>query len=460
MDDNPAQQEERDKRPLRPGNFSRERLLTLLPIAAGVLLGAALVTLVVAMAVRAMRSRGEPGGIPLEMTRISSPSPLLPSAPPVLEIGETQISLPVPTRLEVGDRSFPVQSTTADEERWPAVSVQPGTATWAYGTVINYVFGLESTSENQEMVEGLRQGDLIHLLLSNGTRLTFKVRQSRETSLDDPSTAAQSRPGLTLALLGEGEDQWVASAEFESAMEQTSAAGGTTAEIGQSVQVGNARLIVTDGHAEPGEGSSPRGTMVYLVEFSVTNTGSNPLSSQGLSMELVDGLGNRYMLSPIASAAGRHGPLSGAIQPGQEREASAGYIVPATLTGPNLTWLFRPQLDSEVQARVSIPYTPEAVTRVAPEVSFLQAFLGEGGEALHIVAEIHNEGSASLTVTADDVLLSSSAGPGELQMAAPPFPWAIAGGDTREVELQFARPEAQSCVITLLGYTSEISGLP
>ena len=70
-------------------------------------------------------------------------------------------------------------------------------------------------------------------------------------------------------------------------------------------------------------------------------------------------------------------------------------------------------------------------------------------------------GVASLSeATAADVSLSSSAGPGELRVAAPPFPWTVAAGQSREVELQFLRPEASSCVVTILGYTFEVSGLP
>jgi hypothetical protein len=45
-------------------------------------------------------------------------------------------------------------------------------------------------------------------------------------------------------------------------------------------------------------------------------------------------------------------------------------------------------------------------------------------------------------------------------MAAPPFPWTIAPEDSRIVELQFARPEASSCAVDILGFTFEISGLP
>jgi len=447
------------EKPTLPKRLRKIELRTLLPIAAGILLVVALIALILAMAIRSLVAPEQSAGIPLEVTRVFVSSLPTPSSPPVAEVGGDQMSLPVPILLEAGGDSFSVQPSPPGQENPFAIPPRPGTVTWAYGTVINYVLGTEPSSENREMLEGLGQGDPVLLHLSNGTRLTFRVADIQETSPDDPAIFSQSHTGLTI-VLPDGEEQWlVVTADFEAAMEPTPVPGGTTVGVGQAVQVGDARITVTEGHVERVE-SLPPGTMAYLVEFSVANTGSTPLNADGFLMELVDGTGNRYLLSPAASSAGRFGPPSGLIQPGQERSGSAGYVVPTTLAGPALTWVFGPEPGSEVRAYISIPYTPETATPSAPEVDVLQAFLGEGGDVLHIVAEIHNAGGSDLRVTSLDISLSSSAGPGELQVAAPPFPWTIGAGATREVELQFARPEASACIITILGYTFEISGLP
>jgi hypothetical protein len=58
-----------------------------------------------------------------------------------------------------------------------------------------------------------------------------------------------------------------------------------------------------------------------------------------------------------------------------------------------------------------------------------------------------------------DIILSSSAGMGELIMDAPPLPWTIEPGQTRVIELQFETPDASSVLLTLLGHSFEISGL-
>jgi hypothetical protein len=48
---------------------------------------------------------------------------------------------------------------------------------------------------------------------------------------------------------------------------------------------------------------------------------------------------------------------------------------------------------------------------------------------------------------------------GKLIMDTPPLPWTIEPGQTRVIELQFESPDASSVLLTLLGYSFEISGL-
>lgn len=441
----------------------KRRLPSIPPIllVGGIVLGLILIGLVVFLALRPVLFPPHPAGIPLEITRVSFTSPLATPPPPIVEVGDTQITLPVPVTLEVGDHSFPVQPTGPGEGAWADPSAYPGFAIWVHGTVVNYVLGLEATEDNRAVVAGLRSGDPLSLHLSNGTRLIFHFVEQTEVSPDDATLFDQSHPGLTLVLLGEEEtERTVAFADFDRAEEPTLPTGGPAAGVGQAVQVGDARVTVIEGHAGAGGGDLPPGTMTYLVEFSVSNTGQSPLDVEEFVMELVDGVGNRYLHSPSIAAQGQYGPLEGEVAADAEVNGTAGYIVPDGLIGPTLTWVFGPQPGSELRARFTIPYTPPAVSPTWAVVEVLQAFLGEGNEALHVVAEVQNTGTSPLTVTANDIRLSSSAGPGELQVAAPPFPWTIEGGESREVELQFARPQASSCVVTILGYTFEISGLP
>ena len=458
MPDQQAPQEDE----LPPSDAPTRRKVSLPPAAlVGAVLGGILVVAIIALAIRSAFLGGEPAGIPLAVTRAllsASPSP---AAPPVVEVGDTQLALPVPVTLDVGGRSLPVQASSPEAgDPWTASPSQPGAVTWAYGTVINYVLGLAPTSENQATLSALEEDDPVQLRLSSGTRLTFSVRARRQLPPDDPSILSQSHPGLTLVLISD-EEQWlVITADFETATEDPSPAGGTSAGVGQAVQVGDVRVTVTEGRAVRGLGGVPPGTMVYLVEFFITNSGSTPLNAQDFATYLVDGVGNRYLFSPTASTAGTAGPLQGSIPPGQQASGTAGYIVPETLAGPSLTWVFSPQPASGLQARIALSFTPGDVVPVAAEVTVLEAFLADDGDVLHIVARIRNAGDVALNVSADGVSLSSSAGAGELLLAAPPFPWMVGSGDTREVEVQFARPDASTAVVTILGFAFEVSGLP
>lgn len=404
------------------------------------------------------------GGRGTEVTPTGEPpvSPLLPtSVPPLLvDVGENQVPLAVPTLLEIGGRSFSVQpSIPQADDPWAVGIGQPDTAVWLYGTVVNYVLGLQPTDENREMMENVQKGDPVTLRLSGGTRLTFVALSPREVPSGSGDLFEQIRPRLTLVLLDP--TTWtVLRADFETAVEPTPATGEVAVGVGRPVQVGDARVVVLEGHAERGGAGLAPGTMLYFVEVAIRNTGNASLVPDAFLMMLEDGVGNRYGPSPDAAGAGRNGPLPDVIGPGQEVEGSVAYLVPEDLAGPTLTWIFSPTPTSELRARFSIPYAPPARPTVLPEVTVLDAFLSEDGSTLLVEVELHNPGMEDFTVTKDDVSLSSSAGPGELRMAAPPFPWIIPGGESREVELQFARPGASTAIVTILGYTFEISGMP
>lgn len=436
--------------------------LRFLPLLLGGLVGLVIVAVVLVVAIRSLFRADETTGIPLEVTRVSVsplPSPVGPSSSPVIaEVGDTQLSLPAPVALEAGGSTFSVQATTmAGDGTWEVTS-EPGTATWVYGTVINYLLGLPSLPENQELVQALQSEDPIILRLSNGTRLTFRVADHRGLTPEDLTPFSQASPGLTLVVRGDGPPWSGVTANFETAIELTPPAEGVVAQVGQAVQVGDARVTVQQGAIQTGQGNPEAGTAIYGVEFLVENNSGAPLDPGDFLMLLMDGLENRY----LPSSAAMEGLLSNPIPPGQEVEGMALYVVPEMLVGPELTWVFSPAVGSELRARFAIPFTPEstAPSVSAFEVDVFDAFIGEDGQVLHILADIYNDGDTAITVTVDDVSLSSSAGEMGLNMAAPQLPWTVPAEDFREVELMFERPDASSAVLAILGYSFEISGLP
>jgi hypothetical protein len=92
-------------------------------------------------------------------------------------------------------------------------------------------------------------------------------------------------------------------------------------------------------------------------------------------------------------------------------------------------------------------------------VAVLDAFLNSDASALILEAEVQNTGSDSLIIEDSDISLSSSDGLGELLLAAPPLPWTILPSERQVIELQYARPNASTVLLELLGYSFEIGGL-
>ncbi|MFN3762583.1 MAG: hypothetical protein ACK4WK_05195, partial [Anaerolineae bacterium] len=300
-----------------------------------------LITLVALLALRPVLFPRRPGGIPLSVTKVTpGVSPLPVPAPPVAEIGNTEVSLPVPASLEVGGRTFPVQPVRVEGGVWNVPESGSGVF-WAYGTVVHYVLGLAPTEENRALVGGLREGDEIGLRLSGDVRLVFQVVRRKTVSPEDETLFAQTRPGLTLVVLEEGERP-AAVADFRERIEPTPPASGPTAGPGQPVQVGAARVTVVEGHAERGLPDLPGGTVAYFVEVVVENGGTASLFPRDFAAELLDVDGNRYLPSPSLAGRGKYGPLPEEIPAGGRAEGTFAYVIPEAVAGPALTWVFGP----------------------------------------------------------------------------------------------------------------------
>jgi len=462
---------DRPSPPPPPTSPSRRSCLVVAPIVGGALLLLVAVALVAFLGLRHMWSGDEGDGegvspsMPLEVVKLTPTAFASPLSPPgcetIINSGDVQIAVSLPASLTVGAAVFPIVPTVPQREGWTYPSGYPGSAAWVCGTVVNYVVGLEPTPENEALLAGLRAGDEINMHLSNGVALLFRFDERREAAPNEAGVFEQTRPRLTLIVETEGGTWQVATADYISETEPIQPPSGTLAQPGQPVRVGDAQVTVAKGYAVRDEPGLLPGTMYYLVEFSVQNAGEIPLNTGAFTMQLQDGMGNRYLLSSVASAAGEHGPLGGEIEPGATVEGTAGYLVPETLAGPTLIWTFSPRPDSDLRASVSIPYAAEEGAAVGgqAEVVITDAFLSSAGDVLIIEGEVRNSGSGPLTVELSDISLTSSAGMSELRMAAPPLPWTIQPDQAQVIELQYEKPAASTVLLTLLGYSFEIQGL-
>jgi len=444
------------------------RWLLIVFVAGGILLLVTAVVLMLSLGLRGGLFREETTpGMPLEVIKLTpaiSTSPLsLPSCETIISSGDVQVTVSLPISLTVGSESFPVVAVILPTSPFPPLQggAEGGAAAWVCGTVVNYVVGLEPLPANRALLAGLRPGDEIKLRLSNGMELSFRFAERREAAADETGVFEQFQPRLTLIVEMEDGTWQVATADYVAETEPVQSPLEALAQPGQAVRVGDVQVTVIKGHAERSGPDLLPGTMYYLVEFSVENVGTVPLDADAFALQLQDGAGNRYLLSPAASAAGEYGPLGGEIGPGTTVQGTAGYLVPEALAGPTLIWTFNPWPGSELQVSVNIPYQAEAGPAEASqaEVNITDAFLSDDGGVLIIEGEVRNTGAEPLTVEVGDVSLTSSAGMSDLRMAAPPLPWAIEPGQTQVVELQYARPEASAALLSLLGYSFEIQGL-
>jgi len=452
---------------------SRRAWLLTIPIAGGILLLLVAAALILFLGLRHVFFREEANGngeeanpsMPLEVVKLTpaaSTSPLpAPSCQTIISSGDVQVAVPLPISLTVGSETFPVEAIVPEQEKWTYPSGHPGPAAWICGTVVNYVVGLEPIPENETLLSDLRPGDEIKMHLSNGAVLLFRFAERREAMANEASVFEQTRPRLTLILETDDGSWQIATADYVAETEPVQPPPGTLAQPGQPVRVGDAQVTVINGHVERSGPDLLPGTMYYLVEFSVENVGTAPLDGSAFAMQLQDGAGVWYLLSPVASAAGEYGPLDGEIAPDATVQGTAGYLVPETLAGPTLVWTFNPRPGSELRASVNIPYAAEEEPASGDQakVTITDAFLSNDGRVLVIEGEVQNSGTRPLTVELSDISLTSSAGMSDLRMAAPPLPWTIEPDQTQVIELQYEKPGASTALLSLLGYSFEIQGL-
>ena len=185
-------------------------------------------------------------------------------------------------------------------------------AEWVYGTLINYVIGLPASQENSDMLQAMSEADEIVLDLSNGQSLTFQYTGRQFVSAGSIDIFAQSRPGLTLVLLGDNTDQRVVvTANYVPDSEVGKTVPSSLAQINTPIELGGAKVTVISARLVVNAPGVTVGSAFYLVDFTVENTGADALDAAGFVVELQDYANQKYKLSDESqldrpqSAAGR-----------------------------------------------------------------------------------------------------------------------------------------------------------
>jgi hypothetical protein len=398
------------------------------------------------------RSQPVGGAEALEVNKLStftSPPTISPDMSVIQENG-VPITAMIPTSIAVGNRQnqpFHITPVMPEDGRWPIPAESDDVAVWVYGTVVNYVIGMPYSNTIESLLAGLTSGDRLTLTLSNGNVLVFSSSQAERVAANDTSPMAQTRPGLTLVMLGSMQtERLVIRARYLPEEGLTSESGQKVDDL--TVKVLDTNIIDTDEKR------------YVVVEYQVNNQSTLPVDPDIFNLTLQDGTGLLYQPNAEATAQGQAGALDVLIPPGSTVQGSAGYFVPQDMQPP-LTWIFRADPASSESARFVLPYELPPPSPPQPNVEITTAFVDNRQNLIVVNGVIRNLGESRLTIEQNNVQLSSSAGSSSLQTTNPPWPWVVEGGSEQNFELQFSRPpNVQSVLLDILGFTFELQGLP
>mgnify|MGYP006292116623 CR=1 FL=1 len=415
-----------------------------------IILGVVIIIGVGAGALLSMQSARPTGGAESlgvnKLSTFDSP-PTLPPDISVVEENNTPMITVQPERINITGRAFNLVPVTEEKGRWPIPARANDTAVWLYGTVVNYVIGVPYTETTTSLLAGLTGSDRITLTLDNGTALIFGSPQAQRIAPNDTGPMAQRQPGLTIVVLG-GDQATRLIVKARYLPEESTESEGQRVD-GLSVEVLKSGVV-----EEAGD------TRRFVVEYEVNNEGKTPVDPTFFDLMLEDGEGQRYPLNASVTAQGEHGALQAPVATGESAQGSAGYLIPRNVEPP-ITWIFRADPASTEAARFVLPYQPPPPRPPEPRVELTSAFADSTRDVIVINGVLHNDGASPLTVTREDISLTSSQGASSLQASTPLAPWTVEADGQMNFEVQFSRPTGVDKVLFgLVGFTFEIEGLP
>jgi len=166
-------------------------------------------------------------------------------------------------------------------------------------------------------------------------------------------------------------------------------------------------------------------------------------------------------LSDTASKLGPNPPPAGQLLPGLSSTFMSGFEVPSNITGPVLTWGFKPEAAFNGQATVAVPLvgpTPTPDPRSQARVQISQAYFSPDQTELIVVGGINNPTGALITVGESDISLKTPDGVlAALKLPEPAFPWRVGPNDTVNFTLHFSRLPSNQAILTILNNSFKLS---
>lgn len=384
----------------------------------------------------------------------------------VIRVNDAVITPAIPSRLSVGSTTFDVTPMRIVDKRWDYDPNLQRTAFWVPGTMVNYVLGVHASSENRQIIDALREGDLVTIDTGMGAQ-RYRVTQQAtvgNNANDLATLLSQDSPRLTLVMMGEGGSQRrVTLAQFTD-----EGTANQLAAVGVPVNLGDIRVLATNQRLLPGGSVGlPSGKNYLQVDFAVTNLLTDFVDAAQFFTQLTDGAGNTYPLSIEGTQAnGSAGFTKGALEPGKTFTGTAAFEVPSTMAGPTLEWKLALNDTTPYVARVAIPYRPilaeptaEPTSQPKAKVTIVSANITPEGNELRIVGSVQNLTNEFLQVSLPDTSLSSPNGQQyPLTASLPAFPWSIQPNEALTFQLSFTRPPNGPVTFTLFDQAFSLSG--
>jgi len=379
----------------------------------------------------------------------------------ISESGAISVSLESPVFVDVSGEQFSVVVEPLPQSGfWSPSPPNPETVVWAYGSIINYIFGLEDTDENRAMLDGLLMGEEIVLTTRSGSQFKFEVNSRREVDSDDQDILAQRSPSVTLLLLDNDPNEPRLVVQGHYVVPDTSSGDetGRLVEMGETAQIEGLQLTVTGSSTLYDRPEIPAGFAFFLVDYQVQNVGTASVGFNSLNMVLTDEFGNQYALNPTAGQVGNNRPLSGSLAVGQSMIATAGYQIPAGLTSPMLRWQVS-MTNTGSQIQVSIPFHNQLASDQQVEIQLQRASVSPDGSGLLVVGLITNLSNQLLIVDVPNISLDSAGTIHQMLSTNPGFPWNVPPGQSILFSVTFQRPIGEQAVLTVLNQPYRLTGL-
>jgi hypothetical protein len=234
-------------------------------------------------------------------------------------------------------------------------------------------------------------------------------------------------------------------------------------QINTPIELGGVKVTVLSARFLYNAPGIPVGSAFYMVDYTVENTGADPIDAGKFQIDLQDYSTQKYKVSLTASQLGPNAVAKGQILPGIAATFTSGFEVPSNVTGPVLIWIFSPQSGFKAQASVAVPLvgptpTPDPRSRVAIQIT--QAYFNADQTEMIIVGGIGNPTNATIVVDTPDISLKTPEGAlGTLRTTEPPLPWNLGPGQNQSFTLHFDRLPSTSATLKILFASFELSGL-